>query len=121
MAFLWAFGGALVSIWSALRGFLVPERLQFSKLENKFIYAVLLSTIWGLAEELLSRGPLFWMGVGPSLLPQDRYLAGLARWIGSGGLATIHLLVGWWIWQLSIAFEIRKTLKKLISLGAVYL
>ena len=94
--FIWLFcgvlGGGLVFIWSALSGFLVPGRLQFSKLENKFIYAVLLSTIWGLSEELLSRGPFFWMGVGPSLLPQDRYLAGLARWIGSGGLATICLL-----------------------------
>ncbi|WP_269606626.1 apolipoprotein N-acyltransferase [Prochlorococcus marinus] len=123
--FIWlfcgAFGGALVFIWSALSGFLAPGRRQFSKLENKFIYAVLLSTIWGLTEELLSRGPLFWMGIGPSLLPQDRYLAGLARWIGSGGLASIHLLVGWWIWQLSIAFEARKTLKELISLGVVYL
>lgn len=107
-------------IWSALSGFLAPGRLQFSKLENKFIYAVLLSTIWGLSEELLSRGPLFWMGVGPSLLPQDRYLAGLARWIGSGGLASIHLLVGWWIWQLSIAFQTKKKFKKFILLGFAY-
>ena len=122
--FIWLFcgvlGGGLVFIWSALSGFLAPGRLQFSKLENKLIYAVLLSTIWGLSEELLSRGPLFWMGVGPSLLPQDRYLAGLARWIGSGGLASIHLLAGWWIWQLSIAFQARKKLKKFIILGVAY-
>ena len=119
--FIWlfcgAFGGALVSLWSALRSFLASGRLQFSTLENRFIYAVLLSTIWGLTEELLSRGPLFWMGVGPSLLPQDRYLAGLARWIGSGGLASIHLLAGWWIWQFSIAFQTRRKVKKLIVLG----
>ena len=61
--FIWlfcgAFGGGLVFIWSALSGFLAPGRLQFSKLENKFIYAVLLSTIWGLSEELLSSGPCF--------------------------------------------------------------
>ena len=48
--FIWlfcgAFGGALVFIWSALSAFLAPGRQQFSKLENKFIYAVLLSTIW---------------------------------------------------------------------------
>ncbi len=122
--FLWlfcgVFGGGLVFIWSALGGCLAPGRLQVSKLENKFIYAVLLSTIWGLTEELLSRGPLFWMGVGPSLLPQDRCLAGLARWIGSGGLASIHLLVGWWMWQLSIAFQTRKKFKKFIILGFAY-
>ena len=123
--FIWlfcgAFGGVLVLLWSALGGFLVPERMRFSKLENKFIYAVLLSTMWGLAEEILSRGPLFWIGIGPSLLPQDRYLAGLARWIGSGGLTSFHLLVGWWIWQLSITFDAKKKLKKLISLGVLYL
>ncbi len=122
--FIWlfcgAFGGGLVFLWSALRVFLAPGRLQLTKLENKFIYAVLLSTIWGLAEELLSRGPLFWMGVGPSLLPQDRYLAGLARWIGSGGLASIHLLIGWWMWQLSIAFQAGKKFKKFIILGFAY-
>ena len=119
--FCGAFGGILVFIWSALSGFLALGRFRFSKIENKFIYAVLLSTIWGLAEEVLSRGPLFWMGIGPSLLPQDRYLAGLARWIGSGGLASCSLLIGWWIWQISIAFEARKTPKKLISLGVIYL
>ena len=123
--FIWlfcgAFGGILVFAWSALNGFLAQGRLRFSKLENKFIYAVLLSAIWGLTEEILSRGPLFWMGIGPSLLPQDRYLAGLARWIGSGGLASIQLLIGWWIWQLSIAFGAGKTPKKLISIGVVYL
>ena len=78
--FIWlfcgAFGGGLVFVWSMLRSFSVSGRLHFSKLENKIIYAVLLSTIWGLAEEILSRGPLFWIGIGPSLLPTDIYLAG---------------------------------------------
>ncbi len=119
--FIWlfcgAFGGGLVFIWSALRNFLICGRVQFSKLENKFIYAVLLSSLWGFAEEILSRGPLFWIGIGPSLLPEDRYLAGLARWIGSGGLASIHLLIGWWIWQLSGAIAARKKTKKTIALG----
>jgi len=54
-------------------------------------------------------------------LPDDRYLAGLARWIGSGGLASIHLLIGWWVWQLTITFEVRKKFKKLIALGLTYL
>ena len=119
--FIWffcgAFGGGLVFIWSGVRRFLISGQIQFSKLENKIIYAVLLSTIWGLAEEILSRGPLFWIGIGPSLLPEDRYLAGLARWIGSGGLASVQLLTGWWIWQLSVAIESRKKLKKTIALG----
>tara|TARA_Y100001968_G_scaffold318503_1_gene348797 strand:- start:512 stop:1984 length:1473 start_codon:yes stop_codon:yes gene_type:complete len=119
--FCGVFGGGLVFVWSSLRGFLVPGRFQFQKLENKIICAVFLATIWGLTEEILSRGPLFWIGIGPSLLPGDRYLAGLARWIGSGGLASIHLLIGWWIWQLSITFEARKKIKKLIIFGLAYL
>ena len=39
--FIWlfcgAFGGVLVFTWSALSSFFAPGRLQFSKLENKFI------------------------------------------------------------------------------------
>jgi apolipoprotein N-acyltransferase len=35
-------------------------------------------------------------------------------------LASIHLLAGWWIWQLSIAFQARKKLKKFIILGVAY-
>ena len=119
--FCGAFGGVLVFIWSFFRSFLVSGQFQSSKIENKFIYAVLLSTIWGLSEVILSRGPLFWIGLGTSSLPDDRYLAGLARWIGSGGLASIHLLIGWWIWQLAITFQSRKKFTKLIVLGLTYL
>tara|TARA_B100000965_G_scaffold310633_1_gene270010 strand:+ start:2756 stop:4225 length:1470 start_codon:yes stop_codon:yes gene_type:complete len=119
--FCGAFGGTLVFTWSALSRFLAHRRLPFFKLENKIVFAVFLSTIWGLAEQILSRGPLFWIGVGSSLLPDDRYLAGLARWIGSGGLASLQLLIGWWIWQVAVAFEKRKKLKKLIFFGLVYL
>ena len=45
--------------------------------------------------------PLFWIGVGGSVLPLDRPLAGLARWLGSGGLALLQLLWGWGLWQIS--------------------
>ena len=47
-------------------------------------------------------------------------MAGLARWIGAGGLASINLLAGWWIWQRSIAFQTRKKAKKIIILGFAY-
>jgi len=123
--FIWlfcgVFGGSLVFLWSFLRNYLASGRLQIYKIEDKISYAILLSTIWGLTEEILSRESLFWIGIGSSLLPEDRYLAGLARWIGSGGLASVQLLIGWWIWQLSLAFESRKKLKKLIALGITYL
>ena len=56
---------------------------------------LLLAAVWGVAEVMLAAGPLFWIGVGGSTLPLDRPLAGLSRWIGAGGLATLQLLWGW--------------------------
>lgn len=55
---------------------------------------LLLAAVWGVAEVMLAAGPLFWIGVGGSTLPLDRPLAGLSRWIGAGGLATLQLLWG---------------------------
>lgn len=48
---------------------------------------------------LLAKGPLFWIGLGSAALPGDRALAGLAQWIGAGGLAAMQLLVAWWLWR----------------------
>ena len=82
----------LVAAWSCLARWL-PGRCGIRQ-------ALVLSLVWGLSETLLARGPLFWIGVGGSALPGDRWLAGLAGWFGAGGLATIQLLLGWWLWQL---------------------
>lgn len=60
----------------------------------------LLTLLWAGAELLLEGSPLFWIGVGGSVLPLDRPLAGLARWLGSGGLALLQLLWGWGLWQI---------------------
>ena len=81
----------LVSGWSLLARWL-PGRCGLLK-------ALVLSLVWGLSETLLARGPLFWIGVGGSVLPADRWLAGLAVWFGAGGLAAVQLLLGWWLWQ----------------------
>ena len=62
------------------------------------VSAALLSLVWGVGEWLLEASPLFWIGVGGSALPLDRPLAGLSRWIGSGGLAVLQLLLGWSLW-----------------------
>ena len=82
----------LVAVWSLLARWL-PGRCGLRQ-------ALILSLVWGLGESLLARGPLFWIGVGGSALPADRWLAGLAGWIGAGGLATVQLLLGWCLWQL---------------------
>ena len=63
-------------------------------------HALVLALIWGLTETLLARAPLFWIGVGGSVLPGDPWLAGLSRWVGAGGLATVQLMLGWGLWKL---------------------
>ena len=80
----------LVALWVALAGRLDPRRLSS---------ALLLSAGWGLAEVLLAKGPLFWLGLGAAALPGDRTLAGLAALGGCGLLAAVQLLLGWCLWR----------------------
>ena len=61
---------------------------------------LLLALVWAGVELALEGSPLFWIGVGGSVLPLDRPLAGLARWVGSGGLALVQLVWGWGLWQI---------------------
>ena len=85
-----ALGALLVGSWRWLVARLGVDR---------FSGALLAAAIWGLAEVLLAQGPLFWLGLGSAALPGDRALAGLAQWVGAGGLATLQLLIGWGLWQ----------------------
>ncbi len=82
----------LVGAWSWLAGRCDPRR---------WCSMLLLACLWGGAEVLLAGSPLFWMGVGGSLLPADPAWAGLARWCGAGGLAAMQLMAAWWIWRLA--------------------
>ena len=82
----------LLACWSGL-----INRLP---LRGSLTHAVLAAAVWGLAEVALSQSPVFWIGVGGSVLPADPPLAGLSRWIGEGGLAALQLLLGWWLWRL---------------------
>ena len=59
--------------------------------------------LWGLAEVLLARGPLFWIGLGSSALPGDPALAGLASIGGAGLVAAVQVLLGWCLWRLTRA------------------
>ena len=84
--------GGLVWVWLALARRLDPRRLST---------ALLLVLLWGLAETLLARGPLFWLGLGASALPADRPLAALAAIGGSGLVAALQLSIGWLLWRLA--------------------
>ena len=90
-------GGAaalLLLVWSGL------ARWCFSRLWSPF-GVLLLTVLWAVSELLLEGSPLFWIGLSGSVLPLDRPLAGLARWLGSGGLAALQLWWGWGLWQVS--------------------
>ncbi len=82
--------GLLVGAWTVLVGRLEPARPST---------ALLAATLWGLAEVLLARGPLFWLGLGAASLPGDRALAGLAALGGAGLLAAVQLLISWGLWR----------------------
>ncbi|MGC6482682.1 MAG: apolipoprotein N-acyltransferase [Synechococcus sp.] len=86
-----AAAAALVTSWALLAHWC--QRSRWST-------ALLMACLWGLGEVALAQGPLFWIGVGGSVLPADPLLAGWARWIGAGGLAALQLLGGWWLWRL---------------------
>ena len=91
-----------------------------SNLKENFLHAFLLASIWGLAEVALGELPLFWIGIGASALPGDRWLAGIAQLIGGGGLATLQLLIGWWLWQSLFAFFYRLRWQKIFFLGLLF-
>jgi apolipoprotein N-acyltransferase len=91
---VWAFcggvGGLLVAAWVALLRPLDPTRLDT---------ALVAALGWGLAEVVLARGPLFWLGLGASALPGDPALAALAALAGAGAIAALQVLIGWGLWR----------------------
>ncbi len=103
--FCGAAAAVLVGLWAWLGTWLAHTATRDGGFRAKAFHLLLMASIWGLAEVLLARSPLFWIGVGGSLLPGDRALAGLARWFGAGGLATVQLLIGWWLWQTVLAWR----------------
>ncbi len=119
--FCGVFAGGLVSFWSWLGLRFFNQDLVHSSLKTQFFYALAMSSAWGFGEVCLSHWPLFWIGIGETLLPGDLWLAGLARWIGSGGLATIQLLIGWWVLQVCISFKKNLQLPMLLGIGLLFL
>ena len=89
----------LLALWCGLLGWLGPQRWST---------ALLMAALWGLAEGLLARGPLFWIGLGASPLPGDRALAGLAALGGGGLVAAAQLLIGWLLWRALGAPAVRR-------------
>ena len=83
------------------------------------LQALVLSLLWGLGETLLSRGPLFWIGVGGSVFPSDPAFGGLARWCGAGGLAALQLILGWWLWTLWVSTDRERRRYRLLGIGVV--
>ena len=91
---VWGFcggvGGLLVAAWVALVRPLDPRRAAT---------ALVAALGWGLAEVVLARGPLFWVGLGGSALPGDPALAAVASLAGAGAIAALQVLIGWSLWR----------------------
>lgn len=107
----------LLAIWSNAARWLVASQ-PGSREELSGMSMLILALIWGLIEVGLAGGPLFWIGVGGSVLPLDPALAGLSRWIGSGGLAVLLLAAGWGLDQL---FRQRFALRRTVSWSVIWL
>ncbi|MGB1775485.1 MAG: apolipoprotein N-acyltransferase [Synechococcus sp.] len=83
-----AAAAGLLSVWSQLACWLDGRIRPLAQV-------LVLAVLWGLAEVGLSGSPLFWLGLGGSVLPIDPWLAALAQWIGAGGLTVLLLLWAW--------------------------
>ncbi len=118
---IWLFCGFLGCVlcggWSWLGEFSFIGQAKNKSFKTNFFHILFMASIWGLGEVILAQLPLFWIGVGNALLPQDRLLAGLARWIGAGGLVVVQFLIAWWIWQTFLAFQRRKNCFKIFFIG----
>ncbi len=115
------FGGALICGWALLGIFLESKGFGDVGETNSFWHCLAMASLWGLGEVFLAKSPLFFIGLAPALLPQDRILAGLARWFGSGGLATIQLLIGWWILAVYLSWANRPARQRLLKKGLITL
>ena len=111
----------LLALWSTVARWLVATQ-PGSRDQLSLMSMLTLSLIWGLVEVGLAGGPLFWIGIGGSVLPLDPALAGLGRWIGSGGLAALLLVAGWGLHQLlHQRFALRRSLAWLLALLLAHL
>ncbi len=105
-------GGFLIFLWGYVAQKLIYKKYIFSEKNiDLFLKVLLLCFIWSFSELILTQTPLFWIGIGDSLIPGDLFLAGLARWIGSTGLCIVQLLIGFWIfcvfekWKRNLKFR----------------
>ncbi len=112
------FGALLVGCWCFLGNTSFFYNTDQTSIKKQLLSAFALALIWGLIEVCLTKSPLFWVGLSVSFLPQDRWLVGLARWIGAGGVVTIQLLMGWWLWQIGVAKRRGRPLLGLLVWGA---
>ncbi len=121
--FIWFFCGTLGFFLSSSWCFLGLSSYfdcSISKsFKRRFLYAIFMSSVWGIAEVLLSHFPFFWVGIGTALLPNDIWLTGLARLSGAGGMVVIQFLIAWWIWQTVVSFNRGKSWQIIFLIGFI--
>ena len=112
------FGGALVLFWGLIGEKIIPKKEIFLIEGNELLLRVVfMSLLWALGELILSQTSFFWIGIGESLIPGDLYLAGLARFIGSKGVCSIVLLIGFWLYFIIEKWKRRLNINKLFVGG----
>ena len=120
--FIWiscsSLGGLLVLLWGLLARVFVNVEVIFSRAPYQILIRVLfLSSLWAMGELILTQTPFFWIGISDSIVSGDLYLAGLARWIGAGGLCVVQLLVGFWILLLFNNWKNKEIFIKCLTYG----
>ena len=115
------FSGGLTFLWSFCVNNLSNSFRQSKYNQINISCVIFSSCFWGLCEVYLSQLPLFWIGIGESLVPRHIYIVGLARWFGSGGIAALQLIFGWWLWRVLIAYRNRNKWIKVFSIGCSFL
>ena len=119
---IWLFcsflGGLLVTLWGLIGSSVVFKKYTFSLTDNKiYIRVILMSLIWAFGEQVLSQTSFLWIGVGESLIPGDIYIAGLARIIGSTGVCSLELLIGFWTFDVFTKCKSNLKFNRIFSSG----
>ena len=113
-------GGFFVILWGLVGSKIISKNDIFSKkVSFVFMRVTLVSLLWALGEVLISQTSFLWIGIGESLIPGDLYLAGLARLIGSPGVCSLVIILGFWIFFICERWKRKLNFNKVFFVGLV--
>ncbi len=123
--FIWliccSIGSILTWTWAKIGKLIRKFADADEEFQTELFYSLVMACLWGFGEVVLSKSPIYWIGIETSFLKGNFPLVGLARWIGSGGLATLEIFMGWWLLQTILIFGKKQLWRKTFSLGVLSL